>query len=93
MSIAVCEVFDNGYKMKKIGHESNTNRPKTAFGSVVLTETRLIRFLSLKKGVASKLANPLKFGVAYGARTHDNKNHNPALDSMKSTAYSRIWNC
>ena len=79
MSIAVYEVFDNGYKMKKIGHESNTNHPKTAFGSVVFTETRLIRFLSLKKGFASKLANPLKLGVADGARTHDNRNHNPGL--------------
>ena len=79
MSIAVYEVFDNGYKMKQIGHESNTNRLKTAFGSAVLTDTRLIRFLSLKKGFASKLANPLKFGVADGARTHDNRNHNPGL--------------
>ena len=44
MSIAVYEVFDNGYKMKKIGHESNTNRLKTAFGSAVLTETSLFDF-------------------------------------------------
>jgi len=31
-----------------------------------------------------------KNGVADGARTHDNRNHNPALDSMKSTTYSHF---
>ncbi len=32
-----------------------------------------------EKGFARKLANPLNFGVADGARTHDNRNHNPGL--------------
>ena len=82
MSIAVLKVFEAWFKMEVIWRKDEI-RPlfKLYSGCVVLSANRLIRMKPRqRKRVYKTSCKPFEFdGVADGARTHDNRNHNSTL--------------